>query len=151
MKLDIYKKIDANLKDLFLKVKNGDYGYINNKKAITKSLQSFIAKDKLEDVYAFLKEKTYLIALVNICFYNNERLITIESICNILEIDKITCYNLIIKANAKKLIKSEIDGESETVQTSYIVPRILSDEDLVEIENKYAAWKCKIDEVIKMM
>ncbi|KAM0673221.1 26S proteasome regulatory subunit [Gurleya vavrai] len=138
-----YTKLqDEKMKNLFERVKSGDYKFINeNKKEVDDLLENF----------NFIIEKVYLVAFVNLCFYCNEKEIKIEEIGKVLELDRKSVFRILLKAFGKKLVKGEIDGEKNVVKIWYVVPRVLSEEDLYEVKSKYENWKLKISEVIKML
>ncbi|KAM0676864.1 26S proteasome regulatory subunit [Binucleata daphniae] len=144
-----YNKLDdTNLKSLFEKISTGDIDYICKNKEMVKSV--FANNSNCDAIYDFLREKTYLVAFVNVCFYS-EKEVSFKDVEIKLGLKREEILYVAMMAIGKKLIKGTIDGEKETISIKYVVPRILSEEDLVEVKNKYVNWSKKIEEVIKLV
>ncbi|KAM0687470.1 26S proteasome non-ATPase regulatory subunit 13 [Conglomerata obtusa] len=133
---------DEKLNVLFDRVKSGDYVYVNE--------HEDEVNEMLSGAFRFVREKVYLVAFVNVCFYS-EKEISFESVKHLLCVEREFVLYLIIKAMGKNLVKGTVDGEKEVLKINYVMPRILSEEDLCELKNKYENWKGRICKVIQMI
>lgn len=106
--------------------------------------------NKLPGNYELLREKTYLIELIKMCFYKKEKQLLIGEIMNHLNLERGFVFYILMKALGLGLIKGTIDGENDFVKLNYVMPRILNKEEVVEIKEKYVIWQSKIREVIQM-
>lgn len=144
MQSPVYKHCtDENLNQIFINIMRSDIRYILQ-------FREHIEK-VLPGSYDILKDKVYLMAFINLCFYNDEKKLKIVDIQKHLQVDRAQVFYIVIKALGSNLIKGVIDGEEDVVDLDYVIPRVLNVDEVKEIKRKYENWKSKVDDIIFIM
>ncbi|XP_015189401.1 PREDICTED: transcription elongation factor spt5-like [Polistes dominula] len=94
-----------------------------------------------------VKEKAYLIGLINLCFKETERKVTFEKINEELFIDEDKIHGFVLKAFGLGLLKGWIDECNNILYFNTILPRCLPNEELEKMRNnKYLSIEASEDE-----
>jgi len=101
----------------------------------------------------FVKQKLEILALMNLVFHrdSNDRNISFSEISEATQVPKEGVERLIMKALSLGLIKGKIDQIHENVNVSYVQPRVLSTEELVEIKDRLGKWTQKVAETHQLV
>lgn len=141
--LDVLKDTeDGYLVELMKSLARGDV-------AAVKALESH--KAQLEAQGCDLKvihEKIMLLALVNMVFEkeSNERSMKFDDIAKRLEVDLDQVEWIIMKALSLGLIKGSMDQVDGFVEITWVMPRVLDENMMKGLSEKFGAWAVKVGE-----
>ncbi|CAD26106.1 hypothetical protein [Encephalitozoon cuniculi GB-M1] len=137
------KMKNRELKEIFIMFREG------NVKGLEKRYNKFT---EIFGSYAdIVKEKAYMIALINICFLEVEKKVSVKKIEELLEISNKMAIYIVLKSFGLGLISGWIDGEEGTLYFDSLIPRALQKEEIVKLKEKYDVWEKKVHEVIAML
>ncbi|KAF9758203.1 26S proteasome non-ATPase regulatory subunit 13 like protein A [Nosema granulosis] len=124
--------------DIYEIVQNGDTKKILEKK---KYLEDTFGEDSRNII-----EKTHFIKLINLCFKEKSRQISLEKLQEDLGTE---IHSFLLRAFGLGLIKGWVDGN--ILYFSTILPRTLPTEELEKMKEKYSNWRKKVGETIAMI
>lgn len=103
--------------------------------------------------YDLVKEKVFLIEIVNICRRNlTSKFVKFEefmSTFNFPNTNSLVC--LLIKALGKGLVKGWIDSEIEMFYFDTIIPQELAKKDVIDLRQKFVNMRNRVHDVIEML
>lgn len=143
---------DEDLKSLFVDFKNGDFkkleGWENNIKDI---ICQIVREDLRVIIFDQVREKIYLINIINICFYSDQKFVYLDHFCSSLKIDQNYLLILILKAFGLGLIDGWIDSKQNILFYNSIISRQLSMQDISKMKSKFIIWRSRVNDVINQM
>ncbi|AFN84166.1 hypothetical protein EROM_111850 [Encephalitozoon romaleae SJ-2008] len=137
------KMKNKNLKEIFMMFREGNVKGLEEK------------HNKLNEIFGssadIIKEKAYMIALINICFSEVGKKVSIKKIEELLKIPSKMVIYIVLKSFGLGLINGWIDGEEGILYFDSLIPRALQKEEVVKLKEKYDIWEKKVQEVIVML
>ncbi|KAG5859106.1 hypothetical protein KMI_09g15340 [Encephalitozoon hellem] len=137
------KMRNKDLKEIFMMFREGDIRGLEGK------------NDEFNKIFgdnaSIVKEKAYVIALINICFAEAEKKISIKKIEESLKIPSKMVIYIVLKSFGLGLISGWINGEEGILYFDSLIPRALQKEEVVKLKEKYDVWEKKVQEVIAML
>jgi 26S proteasome regulatory subunit N9 len=96
-----------------------------------------------------VKEKLTLLALVKIVFAKpaHERTLAFSEIAEQLMVAEDQVEWIIMRALSVKLIKGSIDQVDQTLQVTWVLPRVLNKEQLENLAGRYGEWAAKVGRI----
>jgi hypothetical protein len=142
---------DEGLKAIFLAYQNGDIHFVENNLSVI--------EERFPGYSSFLKEKIYLVALVNMSFYKAGGKLYFDEIQARLGIKEELVICILLKALGLNLIRGRINGEKrgringekKIITFTHVLPRVLSIEELKEMKKKFTQWRIKVNKVFELM
>lgn len=126
---DVMKYLNhVDCKALLLAYNNGDVKYV------------------LENCKEFSADKIYLISFLNMC--RKKQVLSIREIGEQLELSDEAVFFLVLKALGKGLVKGHLDGEMRTFHMNSIVSRVLDEDGIRAMKEKFTAWRMRVAEVL---
>lgn len=137
------KMKSSSLREIFVMFREGDIRELKNR------------HDKFTEIFRdrseIVEEKIYMIALINICFSETEKRISIKKVEELLEISNKTAVYIILKSFGLGLIEGWMDGEKGILYFDCLVPRVLQTEEITKLKEKFNSWEQRVHEVISML
>jgi len=95
---------------------------------------------------AAVKEKITLLALVNMVFQrpSAERVLSFGDIAAAVQISLDQVELVVMRALSLKLIEGCLDQVSQTVEVSWVMPRVLTEEQLQGLSTRFGEWAVKV-------
>ncbi|KAF5141712.1 hypothetical protein G9O61_00g002540 [Vairimorpha ceranae] len=138
-----FNKINEDLYRAYIAVQEGNIELINKH------------KDMLDVIFGkkcyIVREKAYFIALINLCFKQEDRFLSFAIIQDELGISEDEIYGFLLKAFGLGLVKGWIDGYNKILHFNTIIPRCLPKDELIKMKNKVMEWKNKVRQAISMI
>ncbi|GAX10725.1 26S proteasome regulatory subunit N9 [Fistulifera solaris] len=96
-----------------------------------------------------VQEKLTLLALVKMIFAKpaHERTLAFSEIAEQLMVPEDQVEWIIMRALSVKLIKGSIDQVDRTLQVTWVLPRVLNQEQLVSLAGRYGEWAAKVGRI----
>mmetsp|Transcript_4963 Transcript_4963/g.9907 ORF Transcript_4963/g.9907 Transcript_4963/m.9907 type:complete len:386 (-) Transcript_4963:94-1251(-) len=135
------------LMDLMRAFSTGD---VNKYNAITSESKDDVVRQKaLFERMEFVNEKIKLLALVNMVFErsSSDRNISFSEISARAQVPMDQVEWLIMKALSLKLIKGQMDEIEQVVFVSWVMPRVLSKDQIKALGERLGDWGKKVDEM----
>ena len=100
-----------------------------------------------------VKEKITLLALVNMIFErpSSERTLTFEDIGKRTKMPIEKVELIIMRALSLGLIKGSMDQVDQTVDVTWVMPRVLDGEDMRQLANRFGEWAVKVSKTREFM
>ncbi|EPR78164.1 hypothetical protein SLOPH_2403 [Spraguea lophii 42_110] len=133
---------DKKLQNIYDMLRSGNIDYIMENKSLV--LEYYAEYDEI-------LIKAYIIALCNMCFNSDERVLLFDHISEELKIEYKDVVNLIIKTMGLGLIEGEIDEEHNVFRIKRIRERMLENEELMKLKNRYSRWREKVSKALNAM
>jgi 26S proteasome regulatory subunit N9 len=134
---------DRELKKIFLLSKNGDVSGLS--KCGNTLSKIFGAHAEI------VRQKVYIIALLNICFSAPEKMVPLDRITSDLEISEEMCGYIVLRSFGLGLIDGWIDGENKVLYFNGTVPRVLNAEEIKQMAGQFENWKNKVRDVVRRL
>ncbi len=134
-------KMDEGLKEVYEAVQNGE----------TKKVEGMNLKGLFGDSYRTVIEKTYFIGLINLCFEEKSRQVSLGKLQEGLGLSEEDIHPFLLRAFGLGLLKGWVDEKKKILYFSTILPRTLPKEELEKMKEKYTTWKKKVSETILMI
>jgi 26S proteasome regulatory subunit N9 len=131
------------LKKLFLLFKDGD---TNGLSKCSSDLERLFG-----DSAEMVREKIYIIGLLNICFSEPEKMVHFSRIEGELGISGEMATYVVLKSLGLGLIDGWINGENRILYFNGIVPRVLKAEEIERMKMKFESWRKRVEEVVKTL
>ncbi|ADM12685.1 uncharacterized protein Eint_111860 [Encephalitozoon intestinalis ATCC 50506] len=137
------KMNNRDLKEIFLMFREGNVERLEEKYG------------KFTEIFGsnadVVKEKAYMIALINICFSEAEKKVSIKKVEELLKIPNKMVIYIILKSFGLGLISGWIDGEKGILYFDSLIPRALQKEEIQKLKEKYEIWEGKVQEIVAML
>lgn len=93
-----------------------------------------------------VKEKITLLALVNMVFQrpSAERTLTFEEVASEIQVSADQVELVVMRALSLKLIEGELDQVSQTLLVSWVMPRVLTEEQIKGLSTRFGEWAVKV-------
>lgn len=141
---------DNALKTLFISFQNGNFAEIDkNKEFIGKILNEVVGNNSVQEYMSVVVEKVYLVNVLNICFSLEHKAVPLDTLMEHLKVDEVYLIALLIKSLGIGIISGWIDSEKRILFFNGILPRSLSDKDILNMKKKFVVWKDKVARVIE--
>lgn len=100
-----------------------------------------------------VKEKITLLALVNMVFErpSNERTLNFADIADRIQLPQDQVELVIIRALSLGLIKGSMDQIDETVHVTWVMPRVLDNNQLSDLAQRFGEWAVKVNKTKDFM
>jgi 26S proteasome regulatory subunit N9 len=100
-----------------------------------------------------VKEKITLLALVNMIFErpSSERTLTFEDIGKRTKMPIEKVELIIMRALSLGLIKGSMDQVDQTVDVTWVMPRVLDGENMRQLANRFGEWAVKVSKTREFM
>jgi len=100
-----------------------------------------------------VKEKITLLALVNMIFERPslERILSFEDISKRIHLPKEQVELVVIRALSLGLIMGSMDQVDETVNVTWVMPRVLDNTQLQELSTRFGEWAVKVSKTKDVM
>ena len=109
--------------------------------------QDIQAQPALVNRAAVVKEKIALLALVNMVFDrpSNERTLTFQEMAERIQTDHVPDVELVVmRALSLKLMEGWLDQVSQEFQVTWVMPRVLTNDQMKEMGSRFAEWAVKV-------
>lgn len=129
-------------------------GDVSSLEQISAEYASNIAKQPaLVNRADVVKEKITLLALVNMIFErpSNERTLSFEDIASRTKMGIDQVELIVIRALSLGLIKGSMDQVDQTVDVSWVMPRVLDDAHMRQLASRFGEWAVKVSETREFM
>jgi 26S proteasome regulatory subunit N9 len=132
------------LYDLVFALNEGNMPKFNE--VVTNNQKEFSVVLKLADNLANIKQKVILLSIMNLVFSrsSHDRNITFTDISKAASIPLKEVEWALMKALSLKLIKGTIDEVAQTVQVTWVQPRVLSREHISMLCDQLGVWTDKV-------
>lgn len=98
-----------------------------------------------------VREKIYIVALLNLCFAEPSKKVHLEKIENSLNISNRMSVYIILKSFGLGLIEGWINGENRTMHFNSLIPRTLQIDEIARMKDRFNIWEHKVREVISIL
>lgn len=129
-------------------------GDVSSLEQISAEYASNIAKQPaLVNRADVVKEKITLLALVNMIFErpSNERTLSFEDVASRTKMGIDQVELIVIRALSLGLIKGSMDQVDQTVDVSWVMPRVLDDAHMRQLASRFGEWAVKVNETREFM
>ncbi len=129
-------------------------GDVDSLEQISKDYGGSIAKQPaLVSRADVVKEKITLLALVNMVFErpSSERTLSFEDIASKTKMPIDQVELIIMRALSLGLIKGSMDEVEQTVDVTWVMPRVLDEEHMRQLANRFGEWAVKVSQTREYM
>jgi len=129
-------------------------GDVNSLEGISKEYENAIAKQPaLMNRSDVVKEKITLLALVNMVFEraSNDRTLSYEDIASRTKMPINQVELIVMRALSLGLIKGSMDQVDQTVDVTWVMPRVLDDSHMKQLASRFGEWAVKVSETREYM
>mmetsp|Transcript_11938 Transcript_11938/g.19792 ORF Transcript_11938/g.19792 Transcript_11938/m.19792 type:complete len:408 (-) Transcript_11938:215-1438(-) len=100
-----------------------------------------------------VKEKITLLALVNMVFErpSGERTLTFQDVADRIHVPIDQVELVVMRALSLKLMEGCLDQVSQTIEVTWVMPRVLTQDQLQDLSNKFGAWAVKVSKTADYM
>ena len=132
------------MRRLVLALNKGDIDLFNS--IVAESKDQYYAQPSLSSRHEEIKKKLVLLSLMNIVFErpSHDRTITFTDIATRIRIPLDQVEWVLMRAMSLGLIKGTIDGCDQTVSVTWVLPRVLDNEQLGILVKQLEGWTDKV-------
>lgn len=133
---------DCPLKELFISLREGNIQDISDK-----DMKEIL---KTKDV-SHIKEKMYIMKIMKICFNSEHKFVSFDDLVSKLNLEEMDVIKLILRALGLKVINGWIDSEQRMLFFDSLLPRALSEDELINMKSKFIEWRNRVQKVIDVI
>ncbi len=100
-----------------------------------------------------VQEKLTLLALVHLVFEKDstERTINFSEISDRLQVSIDQVEWVVMRAFSVRLLEGSVDQVEQTVQITWVLPRVLNDAQTTDLAGRFESWAVKVKETKELM
>ena len=136
------------MRRLVLALNKGDIDLFNS--IVAESREQYYSQPSLSSRHEEIKKKLVLLSLMNIVFErpSHDRTITFTDIASRIRIPIDQVEWVLMRAMSLGLIKGTIDGCDQTVSVTWVLPRVLDNEQLGLLVGQLEEWTDKVRQTV---
>lgn len=138
------------LKALLVDFRDGNFQAIKSKeKQIREILKEAVCKNAVDEYQLSVVEKVFLVNIMNMCFVSDQKAVPFDVLLDNLRVEETHLIALLLKALGIGIVSGWLDSEKRMLFYNGILPRCLSETDIVEMKRQFSAWQNKVRKVIE--